>query len=129
MRNIINYNSWVNRVKKKILIVEDNIVLYETIRGYLDHMYEITHAETGEQAMALLSEKPDLVLLDLNLPDTHGLQMIEKIKKTGVIIVVLTGEVKSESVVEAVQKGANDYIAKPVSPILLKSSIAKHLSD
>ena len=113
---------------KRILIVEDSVTLYETIRGYLDHLYEILHATTGREAISLLAKKPDLILLDLNLPDTHGLKMIEHMKETGAKLIVLTGETKSETVATAIQRGADDFIAKPVSPLRLKSSIAKTLA-
>ena len=115
------------KMNEKILIVEDSLTLRETIKGYIDHLYDVSHATNGQDAITLLAEKPDLILLDLNLPDTHGLKMIEQMKETGAKVIVLTGETKSESVASALRSGADDYLAKPVCATRLKLSIAKVL--
>ncbi|HEC90935.1 MAG TPA: sigma-54-dependent Fis family transcriptional regulator, partial [Alphaproteobacteria bacterium] len=109
-----------NTGKKKILLVEDTIFLAETYKEYLrDEPYEITAAETGEEAFAALEEcMPDAILLDLILPDINGLEILKHIAENEipVSVVVITAHGSINTAVEAMRLGAFDFLAKPFTP-------------
>lgn len=111
----------------KLLIVEDSVTIFETVRAYLEHIYELDHALTGKEGIEKLKKSPSLVLLDLNLPDVHGLNLIQKIKELHIPIIVMTGEKSKETVIKALQGGISDYLTKPIDPLRLKKSIEKAL--
>ena len=104
--------------RRRILIVEDEFVNRELLKVYLEGEYELIIAETGTQAMAALRTQIDtlsLVLLDLNLPDMHGMDILREIKRdpemNRIPVIVLTGDTESE--VESLNTGASDFISKP----------------
>ena len=104
--------------RRRILIVEDEFVNRELLKVYLEGEYELIIAETGAQAMAALRTQIDtlsLVLLDLNLPDMHGMDILREIKRdpemNRIPVIVLTGDTESE--VESLNTGASDFISKP----------------
>ena len=104
--------------KRRILIVEDEFVNRELLKVYLEDKYELVIAETGTQALEALRTQIDtlsLVLLDLNLPDMHGMDILREIKKdpeqNRIPVIVLTGDTESE--VESLNTGASDFISKP----------------
>lgn len=114
---------------KSILIVEDDAVLLKTIgsiltiRGYL-----ISLAKNGKEALEKISNNQyDLVLTDLMLPYSNGLEIISKLKqgskKTPVIIISSCHS--EESILDGFDIGADDYIRKPFSPSELISRITR----
>ena len=106
--------------KARLLLVEDTpstLRLYHEILARLD--VELIDADTGAGALAVLRETiPDVVLLDLELPDINGVEVLRAIKKRGlpstVIVVTAHGSVKIA--VEAMREGAYDFIIKPFAP-------------
>lgn len=105
--------------KNKVLVVDDDRMnrwtLSEALRGW---NYEVTEAETVAGAIsAYEAELPAAVLLDINLPDGSGLDVLSEIKsKTPeAIVIMITGEVLAEDVITALRGGAYDFIAKPVN--------------
>jgi CheY-like chemotaxis protein len=105
-----------------LLIVEDEIFLREAFRLMLeDSGYHVLEAGTGADALAIAEQyPPDLVLLDLGLPDCHGLDIARKLKTTPrtahTIIVALTGRVGSAEKRASLEAGCTAHFAKPVSP-------------
>jgi len=104
--------------KRKILIVEDEFVNREILTAMLDPEYEVVTAVSGEDAEAVLLRHPgeiSLVLLDLNLPDRHGLDILREMKKdlrtAKIPVIVLTSDKEAE--VECLDLGAIDFIPKP----------------
>ena len=104
--------------KRLILIVEDEIVNRELLKTYLEDEYDILFAETGAEALEAVRLNIDilsLVLLDLNLPDMNGLEILHLIKKdmdmSHIPVIVLTSDKDSE--VESLNSGANDFVSKP----------------
>jgi two-component system KDP operon response regulator KdpE len=77
--------------------------------------YEILEAPNGKTALELLAEKPDLVILDLGLPDVQGLELLRMIRarNEGVPIVVLSSRGEEAGKVQAFDLGADDYVTKP----------------
>jgi DNA-binding NtrC family response regulator len=98
----------------RVLIVDDEAALHDLIESILPD-YRVTHAYTGRQALAAVKrEQVDIVLLDLNLPDIQGLRLIESIRaeSSDVEVLVLTGYSDTRHAVEAVKKGAFDFLIK-----------------
>ncbi len=118
-------------MKNRILIIEDNIAIATTQAEYLSSDgYQITFAYTGQEALdALEKEKPHGVLLDLNLPDMHGLDILKSIcdKNPECAIIVVTGEASMKTAIEAMQSGAHDFVPKPASPERLRVSMRNAL--
>src|SRR5262245_60657358 len=99
-----------------VLVVEHGPPIRRFLRTSLTVSdYRIIEAEDAAGAMRLLeTEKPDLVILDLGLPDRSGLELISEIRKTSPVpIVVLSARHDERSKVEALDLGADDYVSKP----------------
>ena len=99
-----------------ILIVEDEPPIRRLLRTTLGaHEYRTIEAATGAEALsALRHHRPDLVLLDLGLPDIDGLQLLSQIRKLSPVpIVVLSSRGDEAAKVTALDAGADDYITKP----------------
>ena len=99
-----------------ILVVDDEPPIRRLLRATLaanDH--RVVEAATGTDALAAMRHhKPDLVLLDLGLPDIDGLDLIGRIRKLGPVpIVVLSGRGEEAAKVAALDSGADDYVTKP----------------
>ncbi len=99
-----------------ILIVEDEPPIRRLLRATLGaNDYRTLEAGTGAEALSALRHyRPDLVLLDLGLPDIEGLQLIAQIRKLGPVpIVVLSSRGDEAAKVAALDSGADDYVTKP----------------
>jgi len=120
-------------VKPVVLLVDDE----KTIRMFLENTlkddgYETFTAENGEEALQIVEkELPDLVLLDLKLPDISGLEVLEKVKKEfpEICIIMLTAFGDIETAVSAMRKGAFDFISKPVNLEQLLLIVEKGLNS
>ena len=102
--------------KYKILIVEDEANIRSFIKANLETSdYQVLCAETCELGMMMYaSHHPDLILLDLGLPDRDGLDLIQKVRESNTVpIIVLSARSNERDKVEALDLGANDYITKP----------------
>ena len=117
----------------KILIVEDNSRFAEILATLLNEAgYEISLAKNSGQGIGkALTERPDLILTDLNLPDMTAIEAITILKKirftSGIPIVVLTAETARQLKTKALKAGAAEYILKPVSPRDLVRIVRKFL--
>ena len=119
---------------ESILVVDDQ----ETTRHFLgkalaEEGYSVSTAENGERALALIAgETPDLVLLDLRLPDMTGLDVLKKVRESGdetcVIIMTAYGDV--EAAVTAIRSGASDFAVKPLNleqlSLLVRRELERH---
>jgi CheY-like chemotaxis protein len=107
-------------VSKKILIVEDHPDVRRVLTLNLRHLgYEIVEANTGSSGIALtVSEIPDLVLLDLSLPDVSGLEIAQAIKRNPrtaeIPLVALSGHTERHIASKALEAGMAAYLMKPV---------------
>ncbi|MDW7771942.1 MAG: sigma-54 dependent transcriptional regulator [Desulfobulbaceae bacterium] len=99
-----------------ILIVDDDLALCRSLELQLDvRKYQIRSAYNAADAKCLAcSFKPDLILLDLNLPDQSGLEILPFLVANDYTVVIMTGEPKNSLVVEAMLLGAYDYLKKPL---------------
>lgn len=102
-----------------ILVVDDEPQLVRALRGYLEQAgYRVVTAGDGPAALAQFKhEKPDLVLLDLNLPGLDGLEVARRLRtKAEVPIIMVTARVDETDRLIGLELGADDYITKPFSP-------------
>jgi len=106
-------------MKRKILVIEDNKSVIESVRAILDaHFFTIYGAFTGKQGLFKTKKlNPDLIVLDLNLPDMDGLnicQFLRSNKSTfSMPIIMLTARDSSKDIRKGLDSGADDYITKP----------------
>lgn len=104
---------------KTILIVDDETKILRLARDYLEHAsFTVLTAETGKTALAVArAEKPNLIVLDLGLPDVDGLDVIRALRKeSNVPIIVLTARGEESDKLVGLELGADDYLTKPFSP-------------
>lgn len=99
-----------------ILIVEDDSAIRQLLYRFLSHRnYQVKTAETAELAISTLNQfQPELVILDLNLPDLNGLKLLEEIRwYTDAMIMVLTSSTSRDNKVKSFSMGADDFLQKP----------------
>jgi DNA-binding response OmpR family regulator len=110
----------------KILVVDDDIELRNLIAYALRQAgYLVVEAGDGPRALAEFSgEKPDLVILDVNLPQVSGLEVLKRIRaESKTPVMMLTVRASEEDQVQGLDLGADDYLAKPFSPRTLLARI------
>ena len=104
---------------KEILVVDDEPRIAEICRDYLERAgFKVTMAGNGADALALArTKKPDLVVLDLGLPELDGLDVTRALRKhSNVPIIMLTARVEESDKLIGLELGADDYLTKPFSP-------------
>src|SRR5208283_1008924 len=103
---------------EKILIVDDERLVRWSLRQKCEEWgYEVVEAAAGEPGLRLAQhESPDLILLDVRLPDLNGLQVLEQLKKTGdsTAVIMITADPQLDDVKSALKLGAYDFIGKPL---------------
>jgi len=116
---------------RRILIVEDEAVIRKAIRMACEKEgYEVIEAENGSDGLKQADAgKPDLVLLDLMLPDISGFDVCREIRKAGsrIPIVILSAKTEEIDIVVGLEIGADDYITKPFRARELLARVAAHL--
>ena len=123
------------RMAIKVLLADDHRLVLSGIRRALEEVDDIEvvgAAESGSQVLPLIHQtSPDLVLLDLRLPDMNGLTCLDAIRKKypEVKVVVLSAFNDPEHIQAAFQRGATAYIVKSVSPVDLPSALRQALED
>jgi CheY-like chemotaxis protein len=114
---------------RKVLVVDDEVVAANSVRRTLNRRgFRVDEAFSGREALnRILNEMYDLVLLDMRMPDTNGLELLPTIKKhrPALPVVMVTGYASIDTAVEAIQRGASDYVAKPFTPDELFSAASK----
>jgi two-component system KDP operon response regulator KdpE len=106
----------------KVLVVDDEPQMRKLLQiGLSTQGYEILDAPNGKTALDLLAKKPDLVILDLGLPDIQGLELLAMIRARieSVLIVVLSSRDDEVAKVQALDLGADDYVTKPFGMVEL----------
>jgi len=104
--------------QKRVLVVEDEPKLSRVVRNYLEREGYLAHlAETCAQALQHLNSlKPDLVILDIMLPDGSGLDILKKIRSSGdTAVILLTARSEEVDKIVGLELGADDYVSKPFS--------------
>ncbi|MFO0705771.1 MAG: response regulator transcription factor [Nitrospira sp.] len=114
---------------KKVLIVEDEKDILQLVKLYLDKEgYRTVTASTGSEALVQArAEKPDLVILDLMLPEIDGLEVCKRLRAAPdtamVPIIMLTAKAEESDTVIGLELGADDYVTKPFSPKTLVARV------
>lgn len=123
--NILSFKGGADSVYK-VLIIEDDNIIGEMLRMYLtEERFIVFRAETGKDGMmALGTFKPDILLLDLMLPDAEGISLCSTFRDlTTVPIIVISMKTNVTDRIQALTAGADDYLCKPFSMQELKARI------
>ena len=117
---------------KRILVVDDNVVILKQVKIQLSGSYEVMLAKSGEIALQILQRRrPDLFLLDVEMPDMDGFELFEKIRELpgllGIPVIFHSSLTDSNIQQRCFKMGARDYIVKPTAPDVLLYRIALHL--
>src|SRR5690348_11768666 len=101
----------------QILIIDDDVGLAKALANALfDLGHQVTQAGTAAAGiLAAKTKPPELVLLDIRMPEITGLEVLPQLRQLnpGIAVVMITGEATHQSAVQAIKLGAEDYLAKP----------------
>ena len=121
-------------MSKRILVIEDQEDNRRIVRDLLTSVgYELIEAVTGEEGVTLAeTERPDLILMDIQLPGLDGYEATRRIKANPALrhipIIVVTSYALSGDEAKAREAGCDGYVAKPFSPRVLLAKIREHLA-
>ncbi len=116
------------KLKQRLLIVDDEQDIVDMMASYFSPHYEVLTAYSGKDALQKAAEKPDLILLDINMPGIDGLTVCQTIREHITCpILFLTARIESADKISGFQAGADDYIVKPFDLDELAARIAAHL--
>jgi len=112
-------------VRRRILVVDDEERMVRFIRMNLEHDgYQVAEALNGKQAIDKLRDTPDLILLDVMMPDIDGFEVLETVRQvSNVPVIMLTAKGEEDDRVRGLELGADDYVTKPFSPRELVSRV------
>lgn len=117
-------------MQHNILVVEDDVELAAMIDQFLiDEGFNVDVVHDGDQAIdKIFDSRPDLVLLDIMLPGTPGIEVVRQVRRQYQgIIIMLTAKNDDITEVNSLNRGADDYLEKPVRPHILLAHIKAHL--
>jgi putative two-component system response regulator len=117
---------------QRILVVDDNLAILKQISSYLSDDYEVSLAKSGPLALQIcVKEKPDLILLDVEMSDMDGFGVMFQLKENPYLdripVIFLTANHSVEVEIRALESGARDFIMKPVERSILLHRIKLHL--
>ena len=109
---------------KQILLIEDNLDIASQIKTYLEkNNYQVILAKNYYEALYKMNVDIDAALLDINLPDKDGGNLIEKLKDKDIRVIVTTVKSDEDFIIKALDHGADDYLTKPFSLAILRARI------
>jgi len=114
-------------ISMKILYIEDNRLLIDSVKKVLDSTYVVDFVRTGREGIERArSIKYNLILLDLGLPDIDGFEVCRELRSANIITptLILTVQKDAETSVKLLNSGADDYLTKPFNAAVLKARIA-----
>lgn len=115
--------------RRKIVIVDDDVLIRETVRLALDHAgyYVIAVGEPDRALTVVRAEKPDLVIMDLYMPGSDGRELIRALKADPDVartpVILFSGSAEAIDVVSGLQSGAVEYLGKPIDGEVLLAKI------
>jgi len=118
-------------MKKKILVIDDEITIRTLLEKFLRNQYEVTAVGNGQEALTWLQggNMPDLIIVDLEMPSMDGYEFLQQVKSSGffrsIPIMMLSGVDSSAERVKCLKAGALDFMIKPFNPeeLLIKIDI------
>ena len=122
------------RMKKKILVVDDEITIRTLLEKFLSHTYEVRAVSNGQEGLDWLQTGniPDLMIVDLEMPVLDGYDYVKNVRSSGyfkdIPIMMLSGVDSSSERVKCYKLGANDFMIKPFNPEELSLKIEIVLS-
>lgn len=122
-------------LKKTILVVDDEPDVVTIIRGILNNgEYDVQYARSGQEVFARLpEEKPDLVILDIKMPEMDGFEVLKRLKAapetSSIPVILLTGKGQYNDVLVGYQLGADYYMNKPFTSVQLINGVRLFLDD
>jgi len=123
----------VKDLSAKVVIIDDDKAHLHMLKAALAcDSLQIFASENSEEGFELVRlKRPHIALLDLYLPGCNGMEMLEKVVEldAGIDVIIMTGKYSAESAVEAIQKGATDYMTKPLSIAKLKNRISQLIAE
>ena len=115
-------------MKYKILIIDDEEMILSMMEKCLGEEFSVYTAENAKKALELLNVIPDIILLDINMPEMDGLELCQLIREhISCPIIFLTARVTEQDVIRGLSVGGDDYITKPFSMDELLARISAHL--
>lgn len=104
--------------RPRVLVVEDDFEIREVINRYLgDHGFQVILAQDGPQALDLVRQDVELVVLDLGLPSMDGLEVVQRLRATSAIpILIVSARGEGADRITGLELGADDYLVKPFLP-------------
>lgn len=118
---------------RTIMVVDDNVTNLNVARKALDSEYKVLPMVDGAKALKMMQKlTPELILLDVEMPDMNGLEVMEKVKELGapfseIPIIFVSGKDDDETKQTCLDMGAVDYIVKPYEFDFLLSKVATHI--
>ncbi|HYM06102.1 MAG TPA: sigma-54 dependent transcriptional regulator [Terriglobales bacterium] len=117
----------------KVVVIDDDQQILDLITDALgeeEHLQMIATTDPARGLEIVLQQHPQIVLLDLMMPQIGGMELLERIVEAepGTDVILLTGDYSTESAVEAIQKGASDYLTKPVNLERLTQCVRKSIA-
>jgi YesN/AraC family two-component response regulator len=115
--------------EKTVLLVEDDDVVRDMIKGALEKEYHVLEAATSSEAISLIRNPIDLALIDYNLPDASGFEVLKAIKtlKPEIPVIIMTAYSTDNLVIKALRSGVTDFIKKPLSFVYLIGKLSQIL--
>lgn len=119
-------------MKKKILVVDDELTTCVLLEHFLSSEYEVFTTNSGIEALTWLeSNLPDLILSDIQMPKMDGFELLQELRLNGYTkhtpIIMLSGRTESKERIKCYQLGAQDYLTKPFNPQELEELVKKNL--
>jgi DNA-binding response OmpR family regulator len=102
----------------KIMVVDDDDGILNLLERFLLRLgYEVITASNGEEALKNMEQRPAIVLLDIMMPGMHGFKVLDKIKETApsTEVIVITGLDETVVGIESLERGAFEFVAKPIN--------------
>jgi CheY-like chemotaxis protein len=126
-------SAQTDKCKQTILIVDDETVNIKILHEILQKDYQVIFSTNGKQAIDLaVSKKPDLIILDIIMPEMDGYSVCKALKQNpetkDILIIFITVKDHSDDETKGFELGAVDYIAKPINPSVVKARVRTHLS-
>jgi DNA-binding response OmpR family regulator len=119
-------------MKKKILVVDDEISICLLLENFLSQDYEVITIKDGDQALGWLEGNlPDLIISDIQMENTNGFDFLQQVRQRGFTkhtpVVMLSAKSESKERIKCYKLGAQDYLTKPFNPEELEEIVKKNL--